>query len=191
MDAVRPDDPWRVAPDLVRRPLIAAVLLLVAACGDDDDEAVVTTTTTVAPTTVTTAAPSTATTCPPGDDAGVVSRVDHDGDGVDEVWRSAGSGAATDIVELRRVVDCAEVAVTLDGFPAQFAIGGSVLLLNGLRCADGRVVHLGATSEDGENYTTLDIAYELQDGELVRVDDASGQLTTADPAFADYTRFDC
>jgi hypothetical protein len=121
----------------------------------------------------------------------VAARVDLDGDGVDEVWRSVGRGAATDIVELRRIEGCAEVPVLLEDVPAQFAVGGTVLLLQGIRCEDGRVVHLGATSDDGERYATLDLFYELVDGRLVRVDDESGELAASDPEVGDYSSFDC
>ena len=80
----------------------------------------------------------------------------------------------------------------LGGGPAEFAIGGPVLLLQGVRCEDdGRITHLGATSEDGESFTTLDLTYELQDGELVRVDDTSRPLTRSDPELAAYSMFDC
>jgi hypothetical protein len=190
-----------VAPDLVRRAVAAAAVLL-AACGGDDDEPATTTTavaapaTTVAPatsTSPTTAAPTgtTATTCPGPAGDPPVAAVDLDGDGVEEVWRDAGSGAATDIVELRVVVGCDEVTVTNGCFPAQFAVGGSVLLLQGIRCEGGRVVHLGAASEDGETYATLDITYELRGTELVAVDEESGELSASDPALVDYSRFDC
>lgn len=120
-----------------------------------------------------------------------MARVDLDDDGVAEVWRSVGSGAAADILELRRVEGCVEVPVLLEGVPAQFAIGGTVTLLQGVRCDDGLVVHLGATSEDGERYATLDVSYELVDGELVRVDDESGELDASDPELRDYSSFEC
>lgn len=176
-------------------PFLAAVALLLGACGDDGDDGadrdVEATTTTAAPTT-TTARPSTTTTaCAPPPIGDAIAVVDLDGDGVDERWVPAGSGAAVDIVELRTVVDCEAVPVRIDGAPAQFGVGGSVLLLQGVRCEDGRVVHLGATSDDGERYTTLDLVYELRDGELVRVDDRSGELTASDPELADYAGFDC
>jgi hypothetical protein len=182
-----------VAPDLTRAWVVVAVLL--AACGDEEDDAAPATTT-EAPatsTTSTTEPPSstTTTTCPPLTGDPPISTVDLDRDGVDELWRSAGSGASTDIVELHRIDGCVEVPVTLDGINAQFAIGGSVLLLQGLRCEPGRLVHLGATSEDGENYATLDIVYELRGGALQRVDESTGDLTTADPELADYSTFDC
>jgi hypothetical protein len=188
-----------VATDLVRTAVVAAGLLVLAACGGDSGEGRSAPVTTTGATTTevrrtstsTTAAPSTTTTCPPTTGDAPLASVDLDGDGVDELWRQVGSGASTDIVELRRITGCEEVVVTLDGLPAQFAVGGSVLLLQGLRCAAGQVVHLGATSDDGERYATLDLLYELRDGELVRVGDESGELTQSDPALADYSSFEC
>jgi hypothetical protein len=183
----------------VRRFLVVLVLLA-GACRDDADEEDAATTAEVSTTTTgrleattTTAEARTTTSCPatPASSEPVAARVDLDGDGVEEVWRNVGRGAATDIVELRRIEGCAEVPVLLEDVPAQFAIGGTVLLLQGIRCADGRVVHLGATSDDGERYATLDLFYELVDGRLVRVDDESGELTASDPEVADYSRFDC
>jgi hypothetical protein len=180
----------------IARLAVVVALVGAGACSDDDEGAVEATTTTAEATTTseatttTTAAPTT-TSCavPAGDDQ--VGAVDLDGDGVEERWYYVDSGAAVDIFELRRVNGCEEVPVLLDGFPAQFAAGGTVLLLQGVRCEDGVVVHLGATSEDGETYATLDLRYELRDGSLVRVGDRSGQLTVSDPELPDYSTFDC
>lgn len=172
-------------------PFLAAVTLVLCACGDDGDHDAVDVTTTASPTTTTARASTTTTTCPPPPVDDALAIVDLDGDGVDERWVPAGSGAAVEIVELRTVVDCEPVPVRVDGAPAQFGIGGSVLLLQGVRCEDGMVVHLGATSEDGERYTTVDLVYELRDGELVQVDDRSDELTASDPQLAEYSGFDC
>lgn len=172
-------------------PFLAAAALALCACGDDGDHDAAEVTTTASPTTTTARSSTTTTSCapPPVDDALAV--VDLDGDGVDERWVPAGSGAAVEIVELRTVVDCEAVPVRVDGAPAQFGIGGSVLLLQGVRCERGTVVHLGATSEDGERYTTFDVVYQLRDGLLVRVGDRSDELTASDPELADYSGFDC
>lgn len=113
-------------------------------------------------------------------------------DGSDELWLEVGQGASTDIFGLYDLDGCDLEAVQVDGADAQFGIGGPVLLLQGLRCDDeGRVVHLGATSEDGESFATLDLVYELRDGELVRVDDESGALIAADEELQAYSAFDC
>ena len=170
------------------RRAAAALLLLVAACSDDGDDGAVERTTTT--TLLTTSSSSTSTTCaPPSDDA--VAVVDLDGDGVDERWVPAGRGASVEILALEHVDGCTTEPVTVDGVPAEFAVGGTVLLLQGVRCDDGQVVHLGATSEDGETYTTLDIVYELRGGELVRVDDRTGTLSASDPDLQAYSSFDC
>ena len=174
------------------RRAVAAALVLLAACGGDDDDTApveVTTTSTTADATTTTSSTTTTTCPPPGGD--VVATVDLDGDGVDERWVPAGQGASVDIVRLERLDACASVPVTLDDFPAEFAVGGTVLLLQGIRCEDGLVVHLGATSEDGVTYATLDLLYELRDGELVRVDDRTGTLDADDPVLQDYSSFTC
>lgn len=176
----------------MRRAAAGALVLLAAACGGDDGAQPVEVTTTTTTTTVppTTAPSTTTTTCspPPGE---VVAAVDLDGDGVDERFVDAGSGASVDIVRLERLDGCDAVPVLLEGFPAEFAVGGTVLLLQGVRCEDATVVHLGAMSEDGETYTTLDVRYDLRDGELVRVGDRTGTRTADDPALRDYSSLEC
>ena len=176
------------------RRAAAAALVVAAACssgGDDDDDAaeVTTTSTTEAEATSTTSS-STTTTCPPpaGD---VVGTVDLDDDGVEERWVPAGRGASVDIIRLERIDGCASVPVTIEGSPAEFAVGGTVLLLQGIRCEDGLVVHLGATSDDGTTYAATDLLYELRDGELVRVGDRTATIAGDDPALRDYSSFTC
>ncbi len=124
--------------------------------------------------------------------ATVQAAVDLGRDGSDELWLEVGQGASTDIFGLYDLDGCDLEAVQVDGADAQFGIGGPVLLLQGLRCDDeGRIVHLGATSEDGESFATLDLVYELRDGELVRVDDEPGALTGDDEELQAYSSFDC
>lgn len=170
------------------RPLLA-LLVLLAACSDDEDAQVDPTPTTAEATTTTRPARATTTCAVRGADA--VSTVDLDGDGVEERWVPAGRGASVDIVRLERVEGCEAVAVTVDGSPAEFAVGGTVLLLQGVRCEGEVVVHLGATSDDGETYATLDLLYELRDGALVRIGDRSGELPASSPELADYSSFAC
>jgi hypothetical protein len=128
---------------------------------------------------------------PTGDPASLLATHDIDGNGTAELLVEQGRGASTRIVGLYRLDVCDLEAVQLEGTGAEFAIGGPVLLLQGLRCEDDRLVHLGATSEDGETFATLDLVYELRGGDLVLVDDRSGELTAADPALEPYSRFDC
>lgn len=126
------------------------------------------------------------------DTANIETTRDLDGDGDDELWVVVGHGASTVVYGLFDLDGCDLEAVELAGGPAEFAVGGPILLLQGVRCEDdGRIDHLGATSEDGESFTTLDLTYQLEAGELVRVDDDSTTLTADDPAFAAYTTFDC
>jgi hypothetical protein len=154
------------------RIVFLASLCLLGACSDDDGGGeAVTTSTTTSTTATTTAVGTTGTTaCPPEGEP---------------LWRPAGSGASTDIYELRVVVDCEEVAVR------QFAVGGTVRELRGVRCEDGRVVDLVATSEDGRVYSTAATTYELRGTELVEVDRSTGELPADDPALRAYQAFDC
>jgi hypothetical protein len=182
------------SPSVRRLVPFVLFVLLAGACGDDDDAAPPTTaqpTTTTEPATTTTEEPTT-TTCPSPDDPDVAGLVDLDGDGVDEVWRHAGSGASVQILELHRLVGCVEEPVLLDGVRAQFAIGGTVTHLDGIRCDRGTVVHLNATSEDGESYATSETRYELEGDSLVPAGAPStGAMTTSDPDLADFATFTC
>jgi hypothetical protein len=170
-----------------------AALVVVAACsgGDDDGASEVTTTSTTEERPSSTTAPSTTTTTCAPPDGDVVATVDLDGDGVDERWVPAGRGASVDIVRLEQLDGCTPVPVTVEGSPAEFAVGGTVLLLQGIRCEDGLVVHLGATSDDGVTYAALDLLYELRNGELVRVDDRTATIAADDPVLRDYSSFTC
>lgn len=127
----------------------------------------------------------------PLDDAHVLTAGDLDADGRAEVWVQVGTGAATTIVGLFHLDGCDFEPVGLDDQPAQFAVGGTVLLLQGVACGDDTVTHLGATSEDGLVYTTLDLTYSLQGGQLVRTGDESGEVDADDPDLEPYSTFDC
>lgn len=130
-------------------------------------------------------------TTTPQDVARVVAVRDLDDDGTDELFVQVGTGAAVVIVGLFAVDGCDIEPILLDGSPATFAIGGTVLLLQGLACGASDVTHLGATSDDGATYATLDLTYELEDGQLVRVGDETGTLTADDPALASYSDVAC
>jgi hypothetical protein len=127
----------------------------------------------------------------PADVARVLRARDLDGDGTDELWVQVGTGAAATIVGLYDVDGCDLEPVLADGAPAEFAIGGTVLLLQGLACGESDVTHLGATSEDGVTYATLDLTYELRAGELVRVGDETNTITADDLSLASYSEFAC
>lgn len=127
----------------------------------------------------------------PSDVARVLSAADLDGDGTDELWVQVGTGAAVTIVGLYDLDGCDIEPVLVDGVPAEFAVGGTVLLLQGLACGESDVTHLGATSDDGLTYATVDLTYELRAGELVRVGDETNTLTADEPALAGYSDFAC
>ena len=169
---------------------MAATLMLVACNGDGDDTSATTTarprpTASTTTTTTTTGPPCPA---PPGE---IAAERDVDGDGDEEVWMVVGHGASTTVMGLFLRDGCELRAVQIEGADAQFAVGGPVLLLQGVRCEANRVVHLGATSEDGENFAALDLVYELRGTELVRVDDATSTFTADDPELQAYSSFDC
>lgn len=130
-------------------------------------------------------------TTAPTDLARVVGPIDLDGNGTQELWVQVGTGAAATVVGLFRLDGCDLEPVLLDGTPAEFAIGGTVTLLQGLACGAADVTHLGATSEDGFTYATLERTYVLQGGELVAVGDETGTLAADDPELAAYSDFGC
>ena len=105
------------------------------------------------------------------DSVRVRSAIDIDADGTDELWVQVGTGASVDIVGLYDLDGCDIEPVLIEGVPAQFSVGGTVLLLQGLACGESDVTHLGATSEDGVTYAALDLTYELEGGSLVRIGD--------------------
>lgn len=125
------------------------------------------------------------------DVARVESATDVDGNGAAELWAQVGTGASATIVGVFVVEGCDVLPVQLDGRPAEFAVGGTVTLLQGVACQGSTVVHLGATSDDGVTYTTLDLTYELRGAELVRTDERSRTLTADDPELASYSDFAC
>jgi hypothetical protein len=125
------------------------------------------------------------------DVARVESATDLDGNGAAELWAQVGTGASATIVGVFVASGCDVLPVQLDGRPTEFAVGGTVTLLQGVACEGGTVVHRSATSEDGVTYTTLDLTYELRGAELVRTDERSGTLAADDPELASYGDFAC
>lgn len=193
------------------RRVVAFVLFVTfaaSACSDDGDDEpqaqpLESTTTTERPTSTSRRprpSSTTTTSCPvpTGDDLRAL--VDLDRDGRDEVWRAVGTGASTEIVELRRRdAGCAETPVTLDGAPAQFPIGGTVTHLDGIRCVDtddgddgiDLVNQLSATSEDGITYATVARRYLYADGALTSFDELTGSRTIDDADLTAYSTFAC
>ena len=172
-------------------PLVL-VVLLVTGCGDDDDDepraAAATTTSTTA----------TAPDDCEGADPVPVTAV---GGEPAEIAATAGGltlavvdhGASVDVVGVFTTVDCAFTPVEIGGDAATFAVGGSVTHGDGLRCEDGRITHLSATSDDGETYQATTVTYEVRDTELVEVDRQASTIDAqADPGTLDpYYRLDC
>ncbi|MBA2281690.1 MAG: hypothetical protein H0W25_10730 [Acidimicrobiia bacterium] len=127
-----------------------------------------------------------------GPPARIASVVDLDGDGTDEVWVQASTGASVLIYDLYRVDGCLLLPVGLGGAPASFAVGGTVGTQVGAFCTDsGAVVAVVATSDDGERYVGERTDFRLQGGELVVEQRAPLELLASDPDFPDLAAFRC
>lgn len=104
---------------------------------------------------------------------------DLDGDGTaDEVLTVVGAGAATNLIAVHTRIDCDLVAVTLDGAPITFPVGGSVVNIAGLQCEDTDangvtnvvIAWLGTVDpSDPQRYQLQGIEYQLRGSELTQV----------------------
>lgn len=167
-------------------PLVLVAALL-SGCGDDDDDeprAAATTTTTTRACAGADPVPVTAVGGAPAEIAATAD---------DVTLALVDRGASVDVVGVFTSVDCAFVPVSIAGGAATFAVGGSVTHGDGLRCEDGRITHLAATSDDGETYQATAVTYELRETELVEVArQASTIEAQTDPGALDpYYRLDC
>jgi hypothetical protein len=107
---------------------------------------------------------------------------------------AVGSGASATIVGLFVVAQCTLTRLTLapSTAPAQFAIGGTVTHLDGLRCRDNQLDKLSATSGDGVSYDTKIQRLTIANGALVTL----GEPTTAvlrgpNPELQEFAALDC
>jgi hypothetical protein len=105
-----------------------------------------------------------------------------------------GSGASATIVGLFAAAQCnlTRLALAPSTAPAQFAVGGTVTHLDGLRCRDRQLEQLSATSADGVTYDTKVQRLTIGDGALVTV----GAPTTAvlrgpNPELQEFATLDC
>ena len=165
---------------------LVAVALVLAGCSDDDEPRAASVTTT-----------TTGQDCAGADP---VPPTAADGSQA-EIVATAGEvklaivdrGASVDVVALYAAVDCALEAVQLDGAPVALAVGGSVNHGDGLRCKNGEVTVLSATSDDGETYQATAVTYDVDGTELVEVGrEATTIDAQADPSALDpYYRLDC
>jgi hypothetical protein len=122
----------------------------------------------------------------------IASVLDLDGDGTDEVWVQAGSGASVLLYGLYRVDGCLLAPVALGGVPSSFPVGGTVGTQVGVFCTDsGGVAAVMATSDDGERYVGDRIDYRLEGGELVQQTTEPFELLASDPSFPDLAAFRC
>jgi hypothetical protein len=172
-------------------PLALLALLGAVACSDDDDPQA------AAVTTTSTTTSTTADACPDGEPDPPAAA---DGSPA-EIVATAGDlqfavvdhGASVDVVSLYLTVDCALEPVSLGGSVAALAVGGSVTQGDGIRCANGDVTVLSATSDDGATYQATTTTYRVDGSELIEVDTAATTIEaqTDSEALAAYYRLDC
>ncbi|MGI9118807.1 MAG: hypothetical protein ACR2G7_01535 [Acidimicrobiales bacterium] len=103
------------------------------------------------------------------------------GDG-ETVLAVIGAGASVTVVGLFQFVECAVTLVSLpSGQPAELPVGGAITHGDGLACtggAEGRLVHLSATSTDGDTFTTDDTAYRVDANTAIEVNSEGETLTS-------------
>jgi hypothetical protein len=110
------------------------------------------------------------------------------------LFTSVGTGASATIVGLFVLQGCAleRLSIAPGTEPAQLAVGGTVTHLDGLRCADGGLDRMQATSSDGTTYDTTVQRYAVVGTKLT----ADGAPTTAsiggaDPTLQSFSALDC
>lgn len=107
---------------------------------------------------------------------------------------AVGSGASATIVGLFAAGLCNLTRLSLapSTAPAQFAIGGTVTHLDGLRCRDKQLEQLSATSSDGVNYDTKIQRLTIGDGSLIAVGaPVIGTMRGANPDLQQFATLDC
>lgn len=119
-----------------------------------------------------------------------------DGSGV-EAFVTIGSGASDTIVAVFQLLDCSLTRLTgpQGNAPSNFAIGGSVTHLDGLRC-DGtaggqRLVQLSATSDDGVTYTTKETRLTVENGHFTPDAPITDTVAAGDPRLQAFSSLDC
>lgn len=167
-------------------PLVLVAVLLTG-CADDDDEPRAAGATTTTTTDDCAGADPVPVTAVGGERAEIAATAG------DVTLAVVDHGASVDVVGVFATVDCAYEPVSIGGDPATFAVGGSVTHGDGLRCEDGRITHLSATSDDGETYQAVAITYEVEGTDLVEVDRSASTIEAqTDPGTLDpYYRLDC
>ena len=131
--------------------------------------------------------------------AAVAGAVDVNGDGTDELWASVGSGSIGTLAALFYVDGCGVSAVSADGTPVVFSVGGAS---GGFAGVDGTdvdgngaldfVVALQASSTDGgTTYHTTETEYVLTDGMFGVLSQVPNTASPNDPDFARFSTFHC
>lgn len=119
-----------------------------------------------------------------------------DGSGA-EAFVTTGSGASVALVGVFQLVDCSLARLTgpQGSAPSNFAIGGSVTHLDGLRC-DGssggqHLVQLSATSDDGITYATKETRLTVVGGHLTPDTPIIDTISAHDQRLQPFSTLDC
>jgi hypothetical protein len=126
----------------------------------------------------------------------MIGAADIDEDGKEEIFVQTGSGASAAVIGVFTVEGgCDIAAVTLDGAPAEFAVGASVGNTSGLQCSNvpeaGSIIAFSGTSTDGETYTVSHSELELAGTVLTEVDSGSGTAGYGDELYTAASTFHC
>ena len=119
-----------------------------------------------------------------------------DGSG-DEAFVAVGSGASDTIVGVFQLANCTITRITgpQGTAPSNFAIGGSVTHLDGLRC-DGtaggqRLVQLQATSDDGITYNTKETRLTVANAHFTPDPPITDSMNVNDDRLHGFSSLDC
>lgn len=120
-----------------------------------------------------------------------------DGSG-DEAFVEVGSGASDALVGVFQLVGCTLTRITgpQGQAPSQFAVGGSVTHLDGIRC-DGtaggqKLTQLSATSDDGQTYKTTETRLRVESGHFVQDSPPlADSIDAGDPTLQGFSNLDC
>lgn len=85
----------------------------------------------------------------------------------EEAFAITGAGAATSIIGIWKFDNCALHRVTLDGNPAEFPVGATVVNLSGLMCLEAGALSVTSAVHSGTDYTATRTDYDLVGTSLV------------------------
>lgn len=113
------------------------------------------------------------------------------GTSTDEALAIVGAGAATDIVGLWGFDSCSLERITLDGDPAEFPIGETVVNRSGLQCLESGALRVLTGTRNGSNIDVTLTTYDLVGSTLVFRITHAGVFPDGDDLLEPYSRFEC